>query len=191
MDPSTFGSAFGLIFLAELGDKTQLTAMALAAKYPWRKVFVGIAAAFALLNAAAVTVGKVLLLLISPFWIGLASGGLFLFFGLSTLFARAGEDGDTGRVKVSGPILAPFVLILLAELGDKTQLATAGLAAQARDPLAVFVGSTLALWSVSLLGILLGRQITRLVPLAYIHRGAGALFLLFGALALRQAFSAG
>ena len=106
MDPSTFVSSFGLIFLAELGDKTQLTAMALAAKYPWRKVFLGIAAAFVLLNLAAVSVGKVLFLLVPALWIHTASGLLFLFFGATTLLSRgdAGEKG--GTAKVSGPILA-------------------------------------------------------------------------------------
>jgi putative Ca2+/H+ antiporter (TMEM165/GDT1 family) len=191
LDPETFASSFGLIFLAELGDKTQLTAMALAAKYPWRKVFLGIAAAFALLNLAAVSVGKVLFLLVPALWIHAVSGLLFLFFGVTTVLARADGGEEGGRIKVQGPILAPFVLILIAELGDKTQLVTASLAAQHSDPVTVFAGSTLALWAVSLLGILLGRQLTRWVPLSYVHKGAGALFLLFGALALRRALLAG
>ncbi|MBI5015613.1 MAG: TMEM165/GDT1 family protein [Deltaproteobacteria bacterium] len=191
MDLSTFASAFGLIFLAELGDKTQLTAMALAARYPWKKVFLGIAAAFTVLNLAAVSAGKVLFLVMPARWVYGASGLLFLFFGILTLWARKNGGEEEGRVAVGGPILAPFLLILLAELGDKTQLATAGLAAQSPDAAAVFAGSTLALWTVSLLGILLGRQLTRLVPLSTVHKGAGAVFLLFGALALRQAFLAG
>ena len=80
-------------------------------------------------------------------------------------------------------------MILLAELGDKTQLVTASLAAQHDAPLAVFAGSTLALWSVSLLGIFAGRQLTRVIPLAYIHKAAGFLFLIFGVVILYQALS--
>jgi putative Ca2+/H+ antiporter (TMEM165/GDT1 family) len=192
LDLSVFLGAFGLIFLAELGDKTQLTAMALATRYPWKKVFLGIALAFALLNVAAVTVGQLLFRWVPATWIHAVAGLLFLFFGVTTLLARnGGEEGDDRRVRYSGPIVTPFVMILLAELGDKTQLVTASLAAQKPDPLAVFAGSTAALWSVSLLGILLGRQLTRWVPLSYVHKGAGALFLLFGALTLQKALSGG
>ena len=81
-----------------------------------------------------------------------------------------------------------FGIIFLAELGDKTQLVTTSLAAQHESPFAVFTGSTLALWTVSLIGIFIGRQLTRHVPLSYIHRAAGCLFLLFGAALLYQTF---
>ncbi|WP_277059034.1 TMEM165/GDT1 family protein, partial [Trichlorobacter lovleyi] len=60
MDLGVFFSSFSIIFLAELGDKTQLTAMALATKHPWKKIFIGIALAFALLNVGAVLIGKLL-----------------------------------------------------------------------------------------------------------------------------------
>jgi len=73
VNTTVFSSTFGIIFLAELGDKTQLTAMALAARYPWRKVFIGLAAAFALLNLAAVLVGSLLFTILPLFWIKLVS----------------------------------------------------------------------------------------------------------------------
>lgn len=193
MDFTVFLTTFGIIFLAELGDKTQLTAMALATKYPWKRIFVGIAAAFALLNLAAVVVGKLLFAFLPIFWIKLVSGGLFLAFGIATLrnsrFDEAEEEAEEGRLRTRGPMLTAFVMILLAELGDKTQLVTASLAAQHESPLAVFSGSTLALWLVSLLGIFVGRQITRFISLPWIHRGAGTLFLAFGAAILWQAFA--
>lgn len=192
MDLGVFASTFGLIFIAELGDKTQLTAMALATRYPWRKIFAGIALAFLLLNIGAVLVGKILFALLPLFWIKLVSGILFIFFGVTTLLARGEDDSGESQQKRSarGPFLTSFVMILFAELGDKTQLVTASLAAQHSSQLAVFVGSTLALWSVSLLGIFLGRQLTRFVPLVYVHRVAGVLFLLFGAVISYGAFSA-
>nr|WP_246551866.1 TMEM165/GDT1 family protein [Geobacter hydrogenophilus] len=183
-------TTFGIIFLAELGDKTQLTAMALAVRYPWKKVFVGIAAAFALLNVGAVLIGKILFAVLPLFWIKLVSGGLFLFFGVTTL--RGGEDDDEEKGKKAsarGPVVTSFVMILLAELGDKTQLVTTSLAAQYDSPLAVFTGSTLALWLVSLVGIFLGRQLIRVVSLYTIQKAAGVLFLVFGAIVLYQAFS--
>ncbi|RNC67486.1 MAG: TMEM165/GDT1 family protein [Desulfuromonadales bacterium] len=190
MDSTVFMTTFGIIFLAELGDKTQLTAMALATRYPWKKVFIGIAAAFALLNLGAVLIGKLLFAVLPLFWIKLVSGGLFLFFGVTTLRAAgSADDEEEKRTSARGPVATSFVMILLAELGDKTQLVTTSLAAQYDSPLSVFTGSTLALWGVSILGIFLGRQLTRVVPLYVIHRVAGFLFLVFGALIIYQTFS--
>jgi Ca2+/H+ antiporter, TMEM165/GDT1 family len=190
MDLHVFLTSFGIIFLAELGDKTQLTAMALALRFPWRKIFVGIALAFALLNLGAVLIGKILFAVLPLFWIQLVSGGLFLFFGVATLRSMAASDEDDPKIHAASAFRTAFLMIFMAELGDKTQLVTASLAAQHPQQLAVFCGSTLALWSVSLTGIFLGKQLVRYIPLRYIHRAAGILFLLFGAVILWQAFAA-
>lgn len=189
MDLSVVLSTFGLIFLAELGDKTQLTAMALAARYPWKRIFLGAAAAFFVLNVAAVGIGRVLFELVPLPWIQIASGLLFLFFGVNTLRTAGDEDGaDESLGKAArGPATTAFVLILLAELGDKTQLVTASLAAQHSSPYAVFIGSTLALWAVSLIGVLIGGQLTRFLPLHVVRRVAGVLFLAFAVGILIQA----
>jgi len=190
MEKTIFLTTFGLIFLAELGDKTQLTAMALALRYPWQRIFVGIAAAFVVLNLAAVVVGKVLFLLLPIFWVTLVSGLLFLYFGYSTLRHACDSDDDGGGPPRTAATAArtAFIMIFMAELGDKTQLVTASQAAQHSESLsgmaAVFVSSTLALWSVSLLGIFAGKQLVRFVPLCWIHRSAGFMFLLFGIIAL-------
>ena len=193
MDSTVFFTTFGIIFLAELGDKTQLTAMALAVRYPWKHVFIGIAVAFATLNLGAVLIGKFLFAFLPLFWIQLVSSALFLVFGVATLRGKGFDPGEEAaeerRFGGRGPAMTAFFMILLAELGDKTQLVTASLAAQHDAPLAVFAGSTLALWSVSLLGIFAGRQLTRIVPLTYIHKAAGCLFLIFGAFILYQALS--
>jgi Ca2+/H+ antiporter, TMEM165/GDT1 family len=192
MNTTIFLSTFGIIFLAEIGDKTQLTAMTLATRYPWRLVFFGVACAFALLNLGAVVIGGLLFTLLPLFWIKLVSGLLFLFFGITTLrahvFDEQEEVEEEKKLKGHGPVFTSFLMILFAELGDKTQLVTASLAAQHHGSAAVFAGSTLALWLGSLLSILAGRQLTRWIPLPMIHRGAGFLFLLFGAVILFQAF---
>ncbi len=190
MEKTVFLSTFGLIFLAELGDKTQLTAMALALRYPWQRIFVGIAAAFTVLNLAAVLVGKLLFLLLPIFWVTLVSALLFLYFGYSTLrHACDDEEDDSGPPPTAATAArTAFIMIFLAELGDKTQLVTASQAAQHSGSLTgmglVFAASTLALWSVSLLGIFAGKQLVRFVPVCWIHRTAGVIFLLFGVLAL-------
>lgn len=189
VDISVFLSSFSLIFLAELGDKTQITAMALAVRYPWKKVFIGLACAFALLNLGAVLVGKLLFAFLPLFWIRIASALLFLCFGVSTLRGAGKEEekeqvGSGGR----GPVATAFMMILMAECGDKTQLVTASLAAQHESQITVFAASTLALWAGSLLSIFLGRQLTRFVPLFWIHRAAGCLFFVFGGAILWEAF---
>ena len=192
MNLGTFLTTFGIIFLAELGDKTQVTAMTLATRYPWRKVFSGLAAAFVVLNLAAVAVGSLLFTLLPLFWVKLVSGALFLFFAVATLRARGGDaaEEEAGEKKLAGkgPVFTSFVMTLFAEMGDKTQLVTASLAAQHDSVLAVFIGSTLALWSVSLVGIFAGRQLARFIPLPTLHRIAGVLFLVFGVVVLYQAF---
>jgi len=186
-------TTFGIIFLAELGDKTQLTAMALSVRFPWVKTFIGIAAAFALLNLGAVVLGKILFDFLPLFWIQMASGAMFLFFGVTTLwgkgFDKEEEETQEKRLEGKGAIVTSFLMIFLAEMGDKTQLVTASLAARHDAPLAVFAGSTLALWSVSLLGIFAGRKLSRHIPLSYIHTAAGSLFIIFGAVVIYQAFS--
>ncbi len=194
MNYTVFFSTFGIIFLAELGDKTQLTAMALATRYPWKRVFIGLAGAFALLNLAAVLLGSLLFTVLPLFWIKVASAMLFLFFGVTTLrakeFDEAEEQQEESQFRARGPVATSFIMIMLAEIGDKTQLVTASLAAQHASPVAVFAASTLALWSVSLIGIFAGRQLVRLISLATLHKIAGCLFLVFGAAVLYQAFFA-
>lgn len=190
MESSIFLSTFGLIFLAELGDKTQLTAMALALRYPWQRIFVGIAAAFFVLNLAAVAVGKLLFLLLPIFWVTLVSALLFLYFGYSTLRHACDNDDDEDGPPPTAATAArtAFIMIFMAELGDKTQLVTASQAARHSDSMIgmgmVFSASTLALWSVSLLGIFAGKQLVRFIPLCWIHRTAGFMFLVFGVAAL-------
>ena len=186
MELSTFLSTFGLIFLAELGDKTQLTAMALALRYPWKRIFIGIAAAFTVLNLAAVLVGKILFLVLPLFWVTLVSALLFLYFGYSTLrHACDTEDEDGPPPTAADAVRTAFLMIFMAELGDKTQLVTASQAAVHSSSWIgmgiVFVASTLALWLVSLIGIFAGRQLVKYIPVCWIHRTAGLMFLVFGA----------
>lgn len=78
--------------------------------------------------------------------------------------------------------LVTFGLIFFAELGDKTQLATMTMAAQSRSPVSVFIGSAAALVLTSLLGVLLGDVITRVLPARFVHIGAGGAFILLGIL---------
>lgn len=144
-----FGAAFGLVFIAEFADKTQVMLVALAARGQALRTWLGAVAAFLVLSAAAALVGGLLGGLLAPRVVALAGGILFIVFGL---LALRGEEDEEGLVRRAG-FLPAFVLILVAELGDKTQLATAALAAQGH-PAAVGLGAFLAL--AALLAVLAG-----------------------------------
>ncbi|MGF1546601.1 MAG: TMEM165/GDT1 family protein, partial [Thiotrichales bacterium] len=179
-----------LLFLAEMGDKTQLMAMTLAHRYRVWPVIVGVFLAFAVLNLLAVLVGAVLFRYVPPQLVLGAAGVLFLVFAYrSWCDANEPADDESRGTRARSALLASFALIFLAELGDKTQLAMIALAAGTGDLVAVFVGGTLALWAVSLLGIVLGATVMRRLPHLWMHRGAAAMFLIFGVIALYEAFN--
>lgn len=183
---------FGVVFLAELPDKTALAGLVLGTRYRASYVFAGVAAAFALHVVLAVAAGSVLTLL--PQQLVQVITGLLFLGGAAVLTFRK-EDGeeevrkpeDQSFWKVSG---AGFMLILVAEFGDLTQIMTANLAARYDDPLSVGLGAVLALWSVAGLGILGGKALMKRVPLRLITRIAALLMLGLGVWSLWEAATA-
>ena len=188
MDLAVAASSFALLFLAEIGDKTQLMTIMLARRYRALPVAIGVCAAFLVLNLLAVLVGELLFRYVPLQAVLLAAGVLFLLFGWqSWRSADEAEQGEAAAAGARGALLSSFLLIFVAELGDKTQLALLALAASTGAPWSVFAGGTLALWSVSLLGVFLGATLLARVPQRWVHRGAGVLFVVFGVLALVRA----
>ena len=190
MSPATTASAFALLFLAELGDKTQLVAMSLAHRHRAGPVLAGICAAFLVLDVLAVAVGAALYELV-PEWVVLLAAGL-LFLGFGVHIWRAGDEAEEAAEEVAAVgawrvAAASFGLIFVAELGDKTQLALVAMAAATGETWAVLVGGTLALWAVSVLGVAVGATLLRRGPAVWVHRGAAVLFFAFGAWALLRA----
>lgn len=186
MDYGALLSAFALLFLAEMGDKTQLMAMTLAHRYRVLPVIVGTFAAFSTLNLLAVLVGEGLSRLV-PHEIALLLAGLLFLFFAWRFWRNAGEPGDASVViDHRRAWLTSFTLIFVAEFGDKTQLTMVALTAETGAAWGVFLGGTLALWAVSLLGILVGRTLLRKIEPRLVHRAAALLFLAFGLLALGQ-----
>ena len=186
VDLSVVLSSFSLLFLAEMGDKTQLMAMTLAHRYRVAPVVAGTFLAFLLLNLLAVLVGEGLSRYVPREVVLIAAGLLFLLFAYRSWVNGDDEDGTLDKTDQRAAWLTSFVLIFVAELGDKTQLAMVALAAQSGELWSVFVGGTLALWSVSLLGILIGRTLLRRISRIWVHRAAALLFLAFGVLAIGQ-----
>ena len=181
---ATTATSYALIFAAELGDKSQLVCMLLAARYRAWPVFFGAIAAFALLNTLAVIFGALLAHnLPEPLIAGIVSL-LFAVFGLHSLRIKAEEDDHDALPEKNGRHLffTTFFLITVAEFGDKTQLAVVALSSTTA-PLAVWLGSTAALATTSALGIIAGRRLLKKVPLVLLHKVSGSLFLILAAIA--------
>ncbi|MEU5885437.1 TMEM165/GDT1 family protein [Streptomyces sp. NPDC047461] len=183
---------FGVVFLAELPDKTALAGLVLGTRYRASYVFAGVAAAFALHVALAVAAGSVLTLL--PQQLVHALTGVLFLGGAAALLMKKDEGEEEIRRpedqsfwKVAG---AGFMLILVAEFGDLTQIMTANLAARYDDPLSVGLGAVLALWAVAGLGIVGGKALMKRVPLRLITKVAALLMLGLGLWSLWEAVTA-
>ncbi|MFJ7767401.1 TMEM165/GDT1 family protein [Streptomyces sp. NPDC097107] len=180
---------FGVVFLAELPDKTALAGLVLGTRYRASYVFAGVAAAFLLHVVLAVAAGSVLTLL--PQQIVHAITGVLFLGGAAVLMMKKDDEDEEIRKpedqsfwRVSG---AGFMLILVAEFGDLTQIMTANLAARYDDPLSVGLGAVLALWAVAGLGIVGGKALMKRVPLALITKVAALLMLGLGVWSLWEA----
>ncbi|GAA3122116.1 TMEM165/GDT1 family protein [Streptomyces rameus] len=182
---------FGVIFLAELPDKTALAGLVLGTRYRASYVFAGVAAAFLLHVVLAVAAGSVLTLL--PQQIVHALTGVLFLGGAAVLLLKKDEGeeevekpADQSFWRVAG---TGFMLILVAEFGDLTQIMTANLAARYDDPLSVGLGAVLGLWAVAGLGIVGGKALMRRVPLRLITQIAALLMLALGVWSLWEAVS--
>lgn len=167
-----------------MGDKSQLVCIALAIRYRAMPVLLGAIAAFALLNLAAILIGAAVANWLPEHIIKAVVGVLFLLFGAHALRNGIEEESNTINNKDGHNIFfSTFLLITLAEFGDKTQIAVAGLASTA-DVAAVWLGATLALTITSGIGVLAGRTFLQHVSIKLLHQLSGALFILFGITAL-------
>jgi putative Ca2+/H+ antiporter (TMEM165/GDT1 family) len=179
-------TTFGLIFLAEIGDKSQLVCMALAARHHHRPVLIGALAAFVVLNVLAVVFGAGLAHWVPERTLAAVVAVLFAVFGVLSLRAKAEDSTEeiTGR-SGHGVFATTFLMLLLAEMGDKTQLAVAGMAGTL-PAIPVWVGATLALGTTSALGIVVGQKLLRRIPLHRLHQISGVFFLILAAFALTR-----
>ncbi len=184
------GSSYLLIFAAEIGDKSQLVCMVLAARYRASPVLLGAIFAFILLNTLAVTFGVAIANWIPEVFISTIVAILFLIFGIHAL--RIEEETDDENVAVSrhhSILITTFLLISVAEFGDKTQLAVVALSSTSM-PAAVWLGSTLALITTSALGVLAGRTILQRIPITLLHRISGVIFILLALYAVYKTYMA-
>lgn len=183
----TFLSVFGVIFVAELPDKTALAAVMLATRYRPLPVFLGAALALTAQSVVAVGAGSLISLLPErPVHVG--AGILFLVFAV--LMWRRKQDGQehaapgaTARgAAFWRSTAAVFGVVFIAEWGDLTQLGTAALAARYAQPLTVFCAATLALWCVTALAVLVGNRASRFLDPERTKRVAALVMAALGVL---------
>jgi len=182
--------ALGLVALLELGDKTQLATISLAARYPWLPVLVGASAGLVSLTAIAVGVGAILAGLLAPWSVALQIGGGVLFVALGLWTYLRGEETPAVTAR-RGPFVSAFALTVVAELGDKTQIAVLLLAATMAAPWSVFAGASLALILVSGMSVLLGAVLARILEAKWIKVVSAGIFVVAGVLLILEALLSG
>ncbi|WP_101950131.1 TMEM165/GDT1 family protein [Mycobacterium sp. 3519A] len=179
--------SFAVIFVAELGDKSQLMAMTFALRHRWWVVLAGITVATTAVHLISVAVGHYLGAALPTHLLGLLGGVAFVLFGLWTLRGDSLSDDEATRAQRSTApaFFAVTSAFLLAELGDKTMLATVTLAAD-HDWVGVWIGSTLGMVAADALAIVVGALAGKHLPERAIQLAAAGLFLFFGAYLLGE-----
>ena len=174
-------AALGIVFLAELGDKTQLVALGFGARHRLGPVLAGVALAYAATNLLSVVVGGLLGAALPTRALGLGGGVLFIGFALWSL--RPEDDDEDAEVEAAGRrgrvVLSVALAMFVAELGDKTMLATATLAAQG-NPVLVWIGATIGIILSGSVGVFVGRATGARLPERTIRIGSAVLFAVFG-----------
>ncbi|SCL45437.1 Putative Ca2+/H+ antiporter, TMEM165/GDT1 family [Micromonospora citrea] len=173
--------SFGVIFVAELGDKSQLMALTFATRFKPVPVLIGITVATAVVHLASVAIGYGLGAALPTEWISLVAGLAFLGFGAWTLRGDTLTEEEKRKAEKTSKsaIVAVSVAFFLAELGDKTMLATITLATQ-YGWFGTWLGSTIGMVAADALAILVGRMLGRKLPEKTIKYGAAVLFAICG-----------
>ncbi len=171
-------ASFFLIFIAEMGDKTQLVALSFATRYkPWKVLF-GITLATLLVFLVSSLIGTQLARFVPMKVLKIVVGLCFIGFGLWTL--RGDKVEEDGRKSKFGPVITVAITFFLAEMGDKTQLATLALAARYNAFVAVWMGSTLGMVIADGLAILVGVIAGKKLPEHVIRYVSATIFMIAG-----------
>jgi putative Ca2+/H+ antiporter (TMEM165/GDT1 family) len=192
---SIIATVFGVVFVGELPDKTAVASLILGARYRPLPVLAGVWAAFALHVTLACTAGG-LIAKLPHRPVELVTAALF-FIGAVLLLrsspSEAAEEAEENTAKFTGErttrqvATASFVIVLIAEFGDLTQILTATLAARYRDPLSVGIGALLALWAVAGLAVTFGRSLLRVISLRRVQQLAAVALAVLAVLSLISA----
>lgn len=181
---AAFLTSLTFVVLAEMGDKTQLLAMAFATRYRWQTVMWGVFAATILNHLFAVLVGNYLTNFIPMQYIQIIAAISFILFGLWTIRGDElnGEDKEMNR----SPFCTVAIAFFMAEMGDKTQLATVALAAQFNSIIPVWMGTTSGMMIADGIGIIIGIVLGKKIPERVVKWVAAIIFILFGLFGLYE-----
>lgn len=183
-------SALLMVVVAEMGDKTQLIAMAFASRYRASHVLWGVLIGSLLNHGIAVMVGTYLGEVLPLGAISVSAGALFLLFGVMALKPDKPED-DQDEPARFGPIATVALSFFLGEMADKTQLTTLTLSVEHRAPLLVLLGAVTGMMVANSPGIFLGEVLFRKLNPRLIRMGSAGVFLIFGAATLVESLGAG
>jgi len=178
--------AFVLIFIAEMGDKTQILAMAFATKYPVKKVLIGIFIGSFLNHGLAALLGSYISKFIPINTVQIIAGFAFVGFSLWTLKSEGEEEESDKQKNNFGPIITVAMAFFIGELGDKTQLTVITLSTAAAYPIAILVGAVIGMIVTGGLGIIVGKKLGDKIPEFTIKLIASAIFMFFGVTKLYQ-----
>jgi len=171
----------GVVALAEIGDKTQLLAFILAARFKKPlPIIAGIRTATLVNHSLAGAVGAWITATVSPEVLRWVLGVSFIGMAVWTLIPDEIEDEETKLAKGLGIFGATVVTFFLAEMGDKTQLATIALAAHYGTPVVVVIGTTLGMLLADVPAVLVGGKLSARIPMKLVHSIAAAIFALLG-----------
>jgi putative Ca2+/H+ antiporter (TMEM165/GDT1 family) len=186
---SAFLLSTGLIFLAELGDKSQLVALWFATRYRWWIVLAGVTAATLVVHLASVAAGRVIDGALPEDALRIIVG--LSFFGFAWWSVRGdtlGDEAPSGRLAGLGAFGIVASAFFVSELGDKTQLATVSIAGRESSVAGVWLGSTLGMVLADALAVAVGLLAGNNLPMRTIGRVAAVLFVVFGAVTIASAF---
>lgn len=183
-----FWLSMGMIFLAELGDKTQLVALTLATRYNAKIVLWGIFCATFGVHIVSASLGWIMGGLLPTDWIKFLAGLAFVGFGFWTLRGDSLDDEENNDRKITSPFWLVFITFFLAELGDKTMLSTVTLAAT-NSFLPVWFGSTIGMVLSDGLAILVGTLLGSRIPERAVKIGAAVIFFGFGIFSMVEGVS--
>ena len=175
---TAFLTSLAFVVLAEMGDKTQLLAMAFASRIRWQTVMWGVFAATAANHFLAVLVGNYLTHIVPMLYIKIVAAASFILFGLWTIRGDKLENEDK-RFNFS-PFWTVSIAFFIAEMGDKTQLATVALAAEFNTIVPVWLGTTAGMIMSDAVGIIIGIVLQKRIPERQVKWFAAMVFIAFG-----------
>jgi len=188
LDLAVLLTVFALVFVVELPDKTMIATLVLSSRYRPLPVLVGVGAAFALQMGIAVSIGGALSLLPEKVTLGIVAA-LFAVGALLLLRESLRDEDEAPKetpatTSAARIALISFGVLVIAEFGDGSQLATAAMSAKYGEPLSVFLGAWLGEMAVCTIAVLAGRALLKVIPVHLIQRVAAAIFTIFALLAV-------